>query len=41
MTDAVAYASAVSALAVSRAGAAASIPSADEVAAFLKNNTLQ
>lgn len=41
MTDAIAYASAVSAIAVSRPGAAASIPSADEVSEFLKVNTLQ
>ena len=35
--EAVAYAAAVSALTVSRAGAACSIPTADEVADFLKN----
>ncbi len=37
MADAIAYASAVSAITVSRPGAAVSIPTADEVEAFLKN----
>lgn len=36
VTEAVAYAAAVSAITVSRAGAAGSIPTADEVDAFLK-----
>lgn len=40
-TEAVAYASAVSAIAVSRHGAAASIPTADEVEAFLAVNKMQ
>ena len=39
MTDAVAYASAVSSITVSRPGAGVSIPTADEVAEFLKNHT--
>ena len=40
MSDAVAYASAVSSITVSRPGAGASIPSADEVAEFLKTHTM-
>ena len=39
VSEAVAYASAVSAITVSRAGAACSIPTADEVEAFLKNRS--
>jgi sugar/nucleoside kinase (ribokinase family) len=39
MADAVAYASAVSSITVSRPGAGVSIPTADEVAEFLKNHT--
>ena len=40
MTDAVAYASAVSSITVSRPGAGVSIPTADEVAEFLKTHTM-
>lgn len=40
MTDAVSYASAVSAITVSRPGAAVSIPTAEEVAEFLKTHTM-
>ncbi len=40
MTDAVSYASAVSAITVSRPGAGVSIPVAAEVEAFLKNNKM-
>ncbi len=40
MTDAVSYASAVSAITVSRPGAAVSIPTADEVSEFLKTHTM-
>jgi sugar/nucleoside kinase (ribokinase family) len=40
MDDAVEYASATSAIAVSRPGAAASIPVAEEVKAFMASNTI-
>ncbi len=40
LDDAVVYAAAVSAITVSRAGAAVSIPTSDEVEAFLQTNTI-